>query len=43
MFGVRWSHALLALPFIIFLLFFGSYKQYVINFIPLWTSIVALF
>ena len=38
--GVRWSHALLALPFIVFLLFLGSYKQYGIILIllrqPLW-------
>ena len=35
MLGVRWSHTLLALPFIAFLLFLGSYKQYGITFIPL--------
>jgi hypothetical protein len=28
MLGVRWSHALLALPFIAFYILFGSYKQY---------------
>ena len=27
MFGVRWSHALLALPFIVFLLVIDLYKQ----------------
>ena len=27
MLGVGWSHALLALPFITFLLFVGSYKE----------------
>ena len=43
MLEVRWSRALLALPFIIFLLLFGSYKQHGITLIPLWTSIVALF
>ena len=36
--GVRWSHALLALPFIVILLFFGSYKQ---TLIPLWNSVVT--
>ena len=35
MLGVRWSHALLALPFIVFLLFLDSYKQYGIALIPL--------
>ena len=43
MLGVRWSHVLLALPFIVFLLFIGSYKQYGIILIPLRTSIVAWF
>ena len=43
MFGARWSHALLALPFITSLLFIGPYKQYEITLIPLWTSIEALF
>ena len=43
MLGVRWSHALLVLCFIAFLLFFGSYKQYGITLIPLRTSVVALF
>ena len=33
MLAVRWSHALLALPFIAFFLFLGSYKQYKITLI----------
>jgi hypothetical protein len=41
--GVRWSHILLALPFIAFLLFIGSYKQYGMTLIPLRIIIVALF
>ena len=42
--GVRWYHALLALSFIAFLLFIGSYKQYGITLnIPLHAGIVALF
>ena len=44
MFGVRWSHSLFSLIFfVVFLLFIGSYKQYGIILIPLWTNIVALF
>ena len=43
MFGVRWSHALLALPFIAFLLFIGSDNQYGITLIPLRTSMIALY
>ena len=35
MFGVRWSRALLVLPFVAFLLFLDLYKQYGIIFIPL--------
>ena len=35
MLEVRWSHALLALSFIVFLLLLGSYKQFGITFIPL--------
>ena len=40
---LRRSHDLFALSFIVFLIFFGLYKQYGIVFIPPWTSIVALF
>ena len=40
---VRWSHALLALRFIVFLLFIGSDKQYGMILISFRTSIVALF
>ena len=43
MLGVRWCHALLALPFIDFLLFIGSHKQYEITRIPLRTSMIVLF
>ena len=43
MLGVRWSHAFLALPFIAFLLFTGSYKQHGITLIPFWTSMITLF
>ena len=43
MFEVRLSHALIALPFIVVLLFFGSYKRFRITLIPLQTSVVALF
>ena len=43
MHGVRQSHVLLVLPFIIFLLFIASYKQYGIALIPLRTTFVALF
>ena len=43
MLGVRWSHALLALPFIAFLLFIGSYKKYGMVVIPFRTNVVALF
>ena len=35
MLGVRWSHALLALPFIVFLLFLDLHKQYEVTLIPL--------
>ena len=35
MFGVRWSHTLLAFPFIVFLLLIDSYKQYRIILMPL--------
>jgi hypothetical protein len=43
MLGVRWSHALIAMPFIAFLLFIGSHKHYRITLIPLRTSLIALF
>ena len=42
MLGVRWSHVLRALPFITFLLFIGSNKQYGIILIPLRTRVIAL-
>ena len=43
MFEVRWSHALLALPFISFLLFIGLDNQYGITLIPLRTSMTTLY
>ena len=40
MFGMAWSPPLLALPFIAHFQL-GSYKQYGITPLPLWTNLVA--